>query len=33
VSALDAGRLLAPDKFGSPVTTPKKPNGRRILHR
>ena len=33
VSALDAGKVLAPEKFGSPVTPPKTPNGRRILHR
>jgi serine protease len=34
VNALNAGKLLAPDKFGSPVTPPATiPNGRRILHR
>ncbi|MGZ7078507.1 MAG: S8 family serine peptidase [Thermoanaerobaculia bacterium] len=34
VSALDAGKALAPEKFGSSTQpSPKTPNGRRILHR
>jgi subtilisin family serine protease len=34
VNAFEAGKLLAPEKFGSGTTPPpQQPNGRRILHR